>query len=198
MRRSTHENPDEAGDSAPARPAIAVPRRCRRGYGSPGGVPRVGDRCQPGDYIDPNAGRILFGTVGTRWLRSRIVDPSSAIRYESVYRLHVEPTFGRRQVRSIKPSEITEWLTNLGERFDSSTARTLPAQRSRAQGMISLWLTMTSIGGTTQRLSKLVAAICVRARKRGVLRPWNPTAVAKPSEQTTISRSANGYGGSDE
>jgi hypothetical protein len=76
-----------------------------------------------GDYIDPNAGRVLLGDLGARWLRSRMVDPATAIRYETAYRLHVEPTFGRRRVRSIKPSEIAEWLADLGSQY-TSTGRT--------------------------------------------------------------------------
>jgi integrase len=52
------------------------------------------------------------------------VDPASLIRYESTLRLHVNPVFGRRQMRSIKPSEIAAWLVNLDARFGPSTART--------------------------------------------------------------------------
>jgi integrase len=74
-----------------------------------------------GDYRDPDAGKVLFGDLGKRWLASRVVDPSSFIRYETVYRLHVEPAFGRRQVRAIKPSQIQAWLGQLSERFEPST-----------------------------------------------------------------------------
>ena len=48
----------------------------------------------------------------------------SAIRYESSLRLHVAPVFGRRQLRSIKPSEIAAWIADLDARFGPSTART--------------------------------------------------------------------------
>src|SRR3954470_11737779 len=50
-----------------------------------------------GDYVDPQAGKVRFEEVAKRWLSSRIVDPATAIKYESACRLHVEPTFGRRQ-----------------------------------------------------------------------------------------------------
>jgi integrase len=76
-----------------------------------------------GDYIDPTAGRVRFDEIGRRWLSSRLVDPASAIQYESKWRLHVEPTFGRRQVKSIRPSEIAAWLTQLDNSFGPSTAR---------------------------------------------------------------------------
>jgi integrase len=77
-----------------------------------------------GEYIDPNAGKVRFEVVAERWLKSRVVDPASAIRYESSLRLHVDPVFGRRQLRSIKPSEIAAWIANLDARFGPSTART--------------------------------------------------------------------------
>lgn len=63
-----------------------------------------------GEYIDPKAGRELLGGIGARWLASRVVDPATQIRYESLWRLHVCPAFGRRQVKAIRPSEIQSWL----------------------------------------------------------------------------------------
>lgn len=77
-----------------------------------------------GDYIDPNAGKELLGAVAARWMASRVVDPASAVKYRTALRLHVEPTFGRRQVKGIKPSEVAAWLAGLNDRYGSSTART--------------------------------------------------------------------------
>jgi hypothetical protein len=77
-----------------------------------------------GEYIDPEDGKVRFDEVAGRWLASRVVDPSSAIKYESALRLHVSPIFGRRQLRTIKPSEITAWIADLSGRFGPSTART--------------------------------------------------------------------------
>ncbi|MEU7896921.1 site-specific integrase [Nonomuraea sp. NPDC049152] len=50
--------------------------------------------------------------------------PSTKIRYEYIYRLHVAPAFGRRQVKGIKPSDIQRWVSELSERFESSTVQT--------------------------------------------------------------------------
>lgn len=72
-----------------------------------------------GDYRDPKSGKELFADIAKRWLRSRNVDPSTKVRYEQVYRLHVEPVFGKRQVKAIRPSEIQEFLTGL--RYGDST-----------------------------------------------------------------------------
>ncbi|WP_424533731.1 tyrosine-type recombinase/integrase [Sphaerisporangium viridialbum] len=78
-----------------------------------------------GEYVDPAAGKALFGAYGKRWLGSRAgIDPASLMRYESMYRLHVEPIFGKRKVGSIRPSEIQESLTELSGRFEASTVIT--------------------------------------------------------------------------
>ncbi|WP_405056060.1 hypothetical protein OG474_25350 [Kribbella sp. NBC_01505] len=77
-----------------------------------------------GEYVDPRAGKVRLEEVGTAWLRSRSVDPSSDIQYESKWRLHVEPRFGKRSVGTIRPSEIAEWVRALTEQFGTSTART--------------------------------------------------------------------------
>ncbi|MFB9730194.1 site-specific integrase [Haloechinothrix salitolerans] len=77
-----------------------------------------------GEYVDPKAGREFFGDLARRWLSSRMVDPSSQLRYESVYRLHIEPTLGKRQIKAIKPSDVSTWQTELGERHGPSTVAT--------------------------------------------------------------------------
>ncbi|WP_062431580.1 tyrosine-type recombinase/integrase [Herbidospora daliensis] len=77
-----------------------------------------------GDYIDPNAGKVLFADVAKRWMDSRIVDPATKIRYEYIYRLHVAPTFDKRQVKSILPSHIQGWISDLNERYGPSTIET--------------------------------------------------------------------------
>ncbi|MER5619944.1 site-specific integrase [Streptosporangium sp. NPDC002544] len=77
-----------------------------------------------GEYIDPNAGKTLFADFAARWLDSRIVDPSTKVRYEYIYRLHVAPTFDRRQVKSILPSLVQAWISDLNERYGPSTIKT--------------------------------------------------------------------------
>jgi integrase len=77
-----------------------------------------------GDYHNPDAGKVLFGVFGKRWLDSRIVDPASMIRYEASYRLHVAPVFAHHEVRAIRPSRIQGWIRDLSERFGPSTVIT--------------------------------------------------------------------------
>lgn len=74
-----------------------------------------------GEYHDPDAGKVLFADFGVKWLDSRVVDPSTTIRYETAYRLHVAPVFGELQVQAVKPSKIQGWIKDLRERFEPST-----------------------------------------------------------------------------
>lgn len=76
-----------------------------------------------GDYLDPDAGKVRLEEIWLRWIGSRTIDPASAIQYESKWRLHVEPVFGQRMVKSIVPSEVAVWLTDLMGVYGPSTAR---------------------------------------------------------------------------
>jgi integrase len=130
-----------------------------------------------GQYIDHNAGRILFGEVAARWLGSRMVDPKTAIKYEVTYRLHVAPTFESRQVRSIRPSEVAEWLADLGQRFGSSTARTA----------------LIVLGGT---LDLAVADEAIRtnpARSKVVQRPSSTNGNVQAWDDETVARIIDGH-----
>jgi integrase len=102
-------------------------REKSQAYATKGEAERQGSAMETdrnrGDYIDPSAGKVRFDEIGRRWLSSRLVDPASAIQYESKWRLHVEPTFGRRPVKAIRPSEIAAWLAQLDSSFGPSTAR---------------------------------------------------------------------------
>jgi integrase len=74
-----------------------------------------------GEYVDPKAGRELFGALAWAWLASLMVDPNTKIRYEIVLRLYVEPEFGRRAVKAIKASEVQAFLAKLGETLGYAT-----------------------------------------------------------------------------
>ncbi|MDB4872494.1 MAG: putative prophage phiRv2 integrase, partial [Gemmatimonadales bacterium] len=82
---------------------------------------KMEEDAERGEYIDPDAGKELLGPLGKKWLRLRDVGAASFIRYESTFRLHVEPAFGHRQVRSVKPSEVLEWLRELAKTHGHAT-----------------------------------------------------------------------------
>lgn len=77
-----------------------------------------------GDYLDPDAGKVLFNDLAKRWFKSLMVDPATEIHYESVYRLHVSPILGRRMVKAIKPSDIAALIRNVHDALSASIAAT--------------------------------------------------------------------------
>ena len=66
-----------------------------------------------GEYVDPSAGRGGLEPLARKWLRLREVTAGTSARYESVYRVHVAPVFGKRPVGEIRPSEVAEWSKSL-------------------------------------------------------------------------------------
>ena len=76
------------------------------------------------EYADPLAGNVRFDGVLESWMKSRSIDPSTMILYETALRLHVRPVFGPRQLSSIKPSEIASRLVDLEKRIGAPTAST--------------------------------------------------------------------------
>ncbi|NIH81710.1 tyrosine-type recombinase/integrase [Amycolatopsis viridis] len=82
-----------------------------------------------GEYHDPKAGRKLFGDLAQAWFEALAVDPATRIRTEQVLRLHVLPTFGKRQLKAIQPSEINTFLAKLSETHEWAT-------RAKALGIL--------------------------------------------------------------
>lgn len=69
-----------------------------------------------GTYIDPAAGKITFQEFGDRWIRSAPVDESTREATALRLRLHVYPYFGTKNVDSIRPTDLREWLHALQEK----------------------------------------------------------------------------------
>jgi integrase len=77
-----------------------------------------------GEYVDPKAGREKVGTLAAKHVRLRDVGASSRRLYEAALRNHVLPAFGDRSVKSVRPSEIREWLGGpMGELSGSVRSR---------------------------------------------------------------------------
>lgn len=68
-----------------------------------------------GLYIDPTEGKKTVAHFGERWKAAHLptIKKSSANTMETTWRVHVAPTWGHRQVASIKPSEVAAWLGGL-------------------------------------------------------------------------------------
>jgi integrase len=74
-----------------------------------------------GTYIDPSAGRITFGEYLDEWLALRMWRASTRDQAESYLRRHVRPTFERRQLAAIRPSEVQAWVKRLADELAPAT-----------------------------------------------------------------------------
>ncbi|MGM7668379.1 tyrosine-type recombinase/integrase [Microbacterium sp. A93] len=69
-----------------------------------------------GDYIDPSLSRVTVGALAATWLASKrppVLKPSSYLPLKTAWHVHVEPRWGQRELRSILPSEVQAWVTEL-------------------------------------------------------------------------------------
>ena len=67
-----------------------------------------------GVYVDPDAGKITFGTYADRWLARQTFDESTRVAVEVRLRVHIKPLLGNIELRQIKPSTVQHWLHILG------------------------------------------------------------------------------------
>jgi hypothetical protein len=66
-----------------------------------------------GGYVDPHAGRQLFGPYAERWLRSRKVELTTTARDASIMVNHVLPRWGLVPIGRIDHLGIQSWVTEL-------------------------------------------------------------------------------------
>ena len=78
-----------------------------------------------GAYVDPNAGKVTFAEFAARWLEAQTFGESSREATEIRLRLHANAHFGRRELRSIKPSTIQAWLRKLQQTLAPSYVRAI-------------------------------------------------------------------------
>lgn len=67
-----------------------------------------------GEWVDPNAGRMLFSDWVEEWRTTTVhLRASTADRYERDLRLHVLPRFGTMRLADITPRDVRAWLSEL-------------------------------------------------------------------------------------
>lgn len=67
-----------------------------------------------GSYVAPSLGQITVGELGPKWLIRQVHHkPSWSARLESIWRVHVEPKWGRRRIADILGTEIQDWVAEL-------------------------------------------------------------------------------------
>ncbi|WP_143091826.1 tyrosine-type recombinase/integrase [Lentzea albida] len=124
-----------------------------------------------GQYLDPKAGKELFSDVAERFLASRSVDPSTAIKYRGVYESHIKPVLGQRSVKAIRPSDISGFQTKLGETRGAST---VALARLVVVGVLDIAVADDSIK-KNPALNKIVQSVNNQSRSK--IRAWGDATV---------------------
>ncbi|MFJ8271688.1 tyrosine-type recombinase/integrase [Streptomyces sp. NPDC094154] len=83
-----------------------------------------------GDWHDPDAGKVPFGVYAAAWVQERELTARTRQLYESLLRLHLEPTFGGVNVAEISPPFVRRW------RADKLTAGTGPTTVAKAYALL--------------------------------------------------------------
>lgn len=76
-----------------------------------------------GQYVDPRAGKVTFRAYATHWQGMQLHRPNTAAAVDSALRVHALPRFGDRQISSIRPGEIQEWVHELSSKLSPATVR---------------------------------------------------------------------------
>ena len=77
------------------------------------GVEKETSKAQ-GTYTNPKQSKILFGTLGEAWLKSRPdLRPSTLTAYNSAWSRHIKPRWGKTPVGNIRHTDVQTWLGEL-------------------------------------------------------------------------------------
>lgn len=74
-----------------------------------------------GEYVDPTAGRVTVREYLEAWRARQVHRPSTREQIESNFRKHVYPRLGDRQLRSLRPSDVQEWVTDRSQHLAPGT-----------------------------------------------------------------------------
>ncbi len=86
-----------------------------------------------GDWRPPERARETFGAYGQRWLDHRPdLRPSSAERYERLWRLWLKPTFGSVPLGAMTPEDWRTWFTEASSAHPGSTQPAAAYRLARA------------------------------------------------------------------
>src|SRR5271163_3270374 len=80
----------------------------KRGFNTKGEAERWANQIEVdkavGGFIGATAGKVTVGALGPAWLQRQrgCMKPSGWRSYESAWRVHIEPAWGRRRIASIR------------------------------------------------------------------------------------------------
>lgn len=74
-----------------------------------------------GEYVDASAARVTVGTLGTRWLSTLTMKPSSARVLEVAWRVHVAPVWATTSVGDVRHSDVQAWTAKMSATRGATT-----------------------------------------------------------------------------
>ena len=98
-----------------------------------------------GDWIDPAAGKVTFGSYATSWLgaREKNLSPRTAEVYRSTLKNHLLPTFERTQIGRITLTAVRGWYTTLaakaGRTDQGISQATMAKVRARLDKLVAVF-----------------------------------------------------------
>jgi integrase len=70
-----------------------------------------------GTWVDPREGKVVLDEYASTWLKTRVgLRPRTRDLYELTLRLHILPTFGRKEIASITSAMVRAWYAGLFEK----------------------------------------------------------------------------------
>ncbi len=66
-----------------------------------------------GEWAPPEAGEILLGEYGTRWIAERKLAPRTRENYEDLFRLHIRPHLAELAIGTVRPATVRTWRKRL-------------------------------------------------------------------------------------
>jgi len=91
-----------------------------------------------GTYTDPSKGKSLLKDIYDEWFRTKEgLTPKSKHFYESLWRVHIAPTFGESPIKTITAHAINEWAI---KKATGATATTSTGRIEKAQELLATLL----------------------------------------------------------
>lgn len=73
-----------------------------------------------GTWVDPHTSKITMGEWLDKWLAGYGTNRVGTVRSAEVHCKQIRKKFGNRQLRTIRPSDVKEWMVELAEQYSTS------------------------------------------------------------------------------
>lgn len=128
------------------------------------------------NYVDPDAGKVLFKTYAAGWLERQTFNESTRDAVQRRLTVHVDPFLGKRPLRAITPDLIQAWIrwmqaNDSGHALAPSTIRTI---KSNVASIFGAAVDSGLIRSNPATARSVKTPEVVRER----VEPWTPEIIA--------------------